>query len=447
MPGLRELAERTPPRRERYVDLLRAFAILIVVLGHWMVVVVTGGARGLDGFSALAVLPWGRPITWLVQVMPVFFMVGGFANAASLTSRTRRGGDVQDWLLDRSARLVRPTTALLVTLAAAALIARLAGVDPAQVGQAVWLARIPLWFLLAYLVVVFLTPLMHRLHRRAGLAVPLVLVGLVAAGDVARLAFDAPTLQLGNYLFAWLAVHQIGFAWQDGTLPVRPTVAVPLLVGGAAAAVLLTVAGPYPVSMVDVPGAPFGNLSPPTLALLALATAQLGLVLLLRDAGNRRMRRLGPWMAVIAVNSVILTVLLWHMSAFVLVAAAVYASGLFPLPQPPGDTGAWLLWKLPWLAVLFLVLGALVAVFGRIERRGMRRGRRGAVTTRRWWTPKALGRPRPRATATTAGYAACVLGLLGMANASSADHGPFGLPTAALASFLAGAALLHAARA
>ncbi|MBA4860916.1 acyltransferase [Streptomyces sp. PSKA54] len=443
MHGLRGLAERTPPRRERYIDLLRALAILIVVLGHWMVIVVTGGARGLDGFSALEVLPWGRPITWLGQVMPVFFMVGGFANAASLISHTRGGGDVADWLLDRSARLVRPTTVLLVTLAAAALIARLAGVDPAQVGRAVWLASIPLWFLLVYLVVVFLTPLMHRLHRRAGLVVPLVLVGLLAAGDVARLAFDAPTLQLGNYLFAWLAVHQIGFAWQDGTLPARPRVAVPLLVGGAAVAVLLTVAGPYPISMVDVPGTSFRNLSPPTLALLALATAQLGLVLLLRDTAERRLQRLGPWMAVIAMNSVILTVLLWHMSAFVLVAAVVYASGLFPLPQPPGDTAAWLLWKLPWLVVLFTVLGALVAVFGRFEKRGMRRG---AVTSRNWWTPRALGRPGLRATATTVGYAASVLGLLGVAVAGPADHGPLGLPTAALAIFLAGAALLRAAR-
>ncbi|MBX9394209.1 acyltransferase [Streptomyces sp. TRM72054] len=443
MPGLRELAERTPPQRERYVDLLRALAILIVVLGHWTVIVVTGGADGLDGFSALQVLPWGRPITWLVQVMPVFFMVGGFANAASLTSHTRRGGDVTDWLLDRSARLVRPTTALLVTLAAAALTARLAGVDPRQVGQAVWLASIPLWFLLVYLVVIFLTPLMHRLHRRARLVVPLVLVGLVAAGDVARLAFDAPMLQLGNFLFAWLAVHQIGFAWQDGTLPVRPGVAVPLLVGGAGLAVLLTVTGPYPVSMVDYAGMPLRNLSPPTLALLALATAQLGLALLLRDAGDRWMQRLGAWMAVIAVNSVILTVLLWHMSAFVLVAAAAYASGLVPLPQPPGDTGAWLLWKLPWLVVLFAVLGALVALFGRIERRGLRRG---DLTSRSRWTPRALGRPGLRATATTAGYAACVLGLLGVADAGPADHGPFGLPTAALAGFLAGAALLRGAR-
>lgn len=212
MHGLRELAEGTPPERERYIDLLRALAIVIVVLGHWTVIVVTGGADDLDGFSALEVLPWGRPITWLLQVMPVFFLVGGFANAASLTSRTRGSGDAGDWLLDRSARLVPPTTVLLVTLAAAALVARLAGVDPVQVGRAVWLASLPLWFLLVYLVVVFLTPLMHHLHRRVGLVVPLVLVGLVAAGDVVRMVFDASAPQLGNYLFAWLAVHQIGFA-------------------------------------------------------------------------------------------------------------------------------------------------------------------------------------------------------------------------------------------
>jgi hypothetical protein len=250
-------------------------------------------------------------------------------------------------------------------------------------------------------------------------------------------------LQRGNYLFAWLAVHQIGFAWQDGTLPARPRVAVPLLVGGVAVAMLLTVVGPYPISMVDIPGTPLRNLSPPTLALLALATAQLGLVLLLRDAGERRLQRLGPWMAVIAVNSVILTVLLWHMSAFVLVVAAVHASGLFPLPQPPKDTGVWLLWKLPWLVVLFTVLGALVAVFGRVETRGLRRG---AATSHSRWTPTALGRPWLRAIATIFGYAACVLGLLGVTVAGPADRGPLGLPTVALAVFLAGAGLLRAGR-
>ncbi|WP_212910016.1 acyltransferase [Streptomyces sp. TS71-3] len=443
MHRLHEIAERTPPGRERFIDLLRAVAILIVVLGHWMVIVVTGGDGGVHGFSALEVLRWGRPITWLVQVLPVFFIVGGFANAASLTSHLRGGGGAGDWLLDRSARLVRPTTALLVTLAAAALVAHLAGADSDVVGRGVWLATIPLWFLLVYLVVVFLTPLTHRLHRRAGPAVPAALVVLVAAGDTARLAFDVPALQMGNYLFAWVAMHQMGFAWQDGTLPVRPRVAVPLLVTGAGAAVLLTVAGPYSISMVDFPGEHLRNLAPPTLALTSWATAQLGLVLLLRDAGERFLKRRVPWTAVIAVNAVILSVLLWHLTALVLVIAAVSGLGLLPLPRPPQHTGAWLSWKPLWLALSLTVLVALLAVFGRIETRGLRRAR----APRAWWTPAVLGRPRPRAAATVAGYAACVLGLLGVAVAHPTHRGPLGLPAAALATFLAGAALLRAARA
>jgi hypothetical protein len=64
---LRVVAERTPPRRERRVDLVRAVAILIVVLGHRMVVVATGEAHGVGGASVLEVLVWGRPITWLFQ--------------------------------------------------------------------------------------------------------------------------------------------------------------------------------------------------------------------------------------------------------------------------------------------------------------------------------------------------------------------------------------------
>jgi len=32
-----ELAAKTPPERNRYVDLLRAVSILVVVVGHWLI--------------------------------------------------------------------------------------------------------------------------------------------------------------------------------------------------------------------------------------------------------------------------------------------------------------------------------------------------------------------------------------------------------------------------
>jgi hypothetical protein len=438
---LRELAERAPPGRERQVDLLRAVAITAVVTGHWLLIVVEPTDGGLVGHSALAELAWAYPLTWLFQVMPVFFMVGGFANAASLASHRRAGRPATGWLLDRSARLVPPTTALLVALAAGALVSRVAGADPDLIGTAVWLASLPLWFLVVYLGMVFLTPVTHALHRRAGLAVPVLLLLPVLAGDVLRLRYGEEAFGYGNFLFAWLAIHQTGYCWQDGRLPARPRYAVPVLAGGAAALVGLTLLGPYPVSMVTVPGAAVQNSSPPTLALVALATTQLGLVLLVRNPVERWLRRTGPWTVVVAVNTVVLTLFLWHMGAAVIATAGLYLTGL--LPSPPVGSAAWLWWRIPWLAILAVVLAGLVAVAGRIE---TRTGAPRPGPTLPLRLADGLRHDRPRAVVVTGGYLAAMLGLLWQAAAGDAYHGPFGLPTGSLVLFLAGAGALWLAR-
>ncbi|MEH1015042.1 acyltransferase [Micromonospora sp. CPCC 206060] len=455
---LRQLADRTPATRERYVDLLRVVAIAMVVLGHWTVTVIGYDAAGRPtGRSALPDLPWAYPLTWLVQVMPVFFLVGGFANAASLTAHRRRGGAPTDWLLDRAARLLRPTTALLLTLTAAAAVAWIRDIGADQIRTVVWFATIPLWFLSAYLAVVALAPVMYPLHRRFGLAVPLVLVALVAAGDLARFA-GAGGLAAGSYLFGWLAVHQVGFAWHDGRLRPGPRTGLPLLAGGSTALLLLTVVGPYPVVMLAVPGARLDNASPPSLALLAVATAQLGLILALRDPAERWLHRRRPWLVVIAVNAVVLTIFLWHLSATVLLVGVLDALHL--LPTPPVGTAAWFAWRLPWLLLLSLVLAGPVAVFGPVEARAARRRPPGDTPGSLHGTPGAPGdtanrpgdtargpHPGPvRAALTVVAFAAALAGLLINSMTPKAAPEPLGVPVAALAVYLAGAAVLRLLR-
>lgn len=421
MRQIRELAGDTPAHRNRHADLLRAIAIAAVVTGHWLAVYVTYDGT-LQGGSVLDTVPWARWLTWLFQVMPIFFLVGGFAGAASLTSHRERGGTAVSWMLVRTGRLVRPTTMLLAVLTVSALAARVAGVDSELVGTGVWLAAIPLWFLVAYLAVVALTPLMYGLHRRYGLAVPILLTVLVGVGDVARMAGGVPFVGDANYLLAWLAVYQLGFSWQDGRLPAERSTGLPLALAGLVALVSLTVPGPYPVSMVGQ------NTSPPTLALLALAATQTGLALWLQPGADRWLRRPRPWTVVVAVNSVIMTVFLWHMTAAALGVLALYPTGV--LPNEPAGSPAWLLLRVPWLLVLALILAALVAVFGPVERR-------------------PGGRPDPRGAPVLpalAGMAAVLGGLLTAAVAGPGDHGPAGMPTAALIAYFAGAALLRHAR-
>lgn len=426
---MRRLAERPPPHRERHVDLLRAVAIVVVVVGHWLAIYVTHHGKGFQGTSTLQVVPWTRPLTWLFQVMPLFFLVGGFANAASLTSHLGRGGNATGWVLGRAGRLLRPTTTLLGGLAMAAMTAGILGADPALIGVAVWLASIPLWFLVAYIAVVVLTPPMYALHRRAGLAVPIVLAVLVGVGDLARLALAVPYVGKANFLLAWLAVHQLGFAWQDGRLPSRRSVAAPMTVAGFTALVLLTVVGPYPVSMVGFEGERVQNTSPPTLALLALAVTQAGIALWTRDRGNRWMRRLGPWTVVVAVNSVIMTLFLWHMTAVVIGVPVLYGTVMMPDATP--GSALWLLLRIPWLACLALILALLVAIFGRFERgTGQRADPVGAV------------RGLPAAALTVAGAVAVLAGILSLALAGSGYHGPVGLPVGVLVSYFGGVAVL-----
>jgi peptidoglycan/LPS O-acetylase OafA/YrhL len=437
--GLRRLAERTPASRQRFIDLLRAIAIVAVVLGHWLVTVVEYEDGELTGRSALPDLRWAHPITWLVQVMPIFFLVGGYANAASLSSHYRSGWHAGDWLVHRSARLVRPSTALILTLAVGAGVARLFGLDPQRVRLAVWTASIPLWFLSVYLVVVALAPLMWTLHRRFGVAVPLVLLVLVAAGDLARL-YDHDVWGNGSFLFGWLAVHQIGFFWREGRLPTSPRTLWSILVGALAVLLLLVVPGPYPVSMINVPGERLHNMSPPSLALIALFAAQLAIALLVWRPAERWLRRARPWMTVIAVNAVALTVFLWHMTAAIVVALVLHVAGV--LPTPTAGSGEWWAWRLPWLAMLTIVLAILVAIFGHIEWSAVRRTER-----RPQWMPgplaAALARPTPRLLLALVGFGAVAFGLLDNNLLPRSEPAPLGIPTMALIGYLIGAILLR----
>jgi peptidoglycan/LPS O-acetylase OafA/YrhL len=365
------VAAATPAHRDRYVDLLRAAAILAVVTGHWLAAAVIVQDGRLGGVNALEVLPWARPLTWLFQVMPVFFLVGGYANAASWSSHQRRGGAGVSWVRSRMFRLLRPTAVFVVVLAGAAGLGRVVGLDPDIVADAAWVAAIGLWFLAVYIAVVALAPIVISRQRRWGHGRTIVLlVAWVAVADLSRLVFEVPYFAWSTYFLAWLAVHQLGVAWRDKALTRSRWTAWLLSGGGVLSLLLLTGLGPYAVSMVGTVGPGLANTAPPTLALLALVATQTGLILLLRDPVERWLAKPRPWAAVVAINSVVLTVYLWHMVPIVVVAPALVLTGV--LPQYPIGSTAWLLLRLPWLLSLAIVLILLVAVFARGERTRLR---------------------------------------------------------------------------
>ncbi|MFZ4269529.1 acyltransferase family protein [Streptomyces arboris] len=369
---VRVLAEATPDTRDRYVDLLRVASLGAVVLGHWMMAAVTPDGVG----NLLAVVPALQPLTWLLQVMPVFFFVGGFAHALSYRSllRKRPEGSTDSvyaaFLRARLQRLLRPTMVFVLVWGVAALLIQLLGGGGGLTGVTLRLVTQPLWFIGIYLAMVAFTPPLLRLHERYGWGAFAGLAGAAAAVDVLRFAAGVPYVEFLNFAFVWLAVHQLGFLRADGRLGVGPGLATlrrPALLagGGLITAVTLVAAGPYPLSMVGMPGEKVSNMAPPTLALLCHGLWLVGAVELLRAPAARLLARPRAWRTVVAANGVAMTAFLWHLTAMLGVYGAMLALDL-PLPEPA--TAAWWAQTPLRLAVAAALTAVLVAAFRTFER-------------------------------------------------------------------------------
>ncbi|MFD9034256.1 acyltransferase [Streptomyces sp. NPDC059567] len=352
--GARELAAATPATRDRYVDLLRVASLAVVVLGHWlMAAVTTDGSVG----NLLAVVPELQVATWALQVMPVFFFVGGFSHALAHRSRPRYAA----FLRARLQRLLRPTMVFVGVWGAVALVIQLFGADAGLTGVALRLVTQPLWFIGIYLAMVAFTPPLLKLHERWGWGAFAALAGGAVAVDVLRFALDVPFVEFLNFAFVWLAIHQLGFLRADGMIRLPGVLAA----GGLLGAGLLVALGPYPLSMVGMPGEKVSNMAPPTLALLAHGLWLVGAVELLRGPGARYAARAGVWHKVVAANGIAMTAFLWHLTAMLGVYGALLA---FDVTLPAPATGAW--WaQLPLrIAAAAVLTGLLVAAFRRFER-------------------------------------------------------------------------------
>ncbi|OWA22080.1 acyltransferase family protein [Streptomyces sp. CS057] len=372
--SVRELAGATPATRDRYVDLLRVASLGAVVLGHWLMAAVTPDGVG----NLLAVVPALQPLTWLLQVMPVFFFVGGFSHALSYRSLLRKrpegpegaerpegseGSVYSAFLRARLQRLLRPTMVFVLVWGAAALLVQLLGGGGGLTGVTLRMVTQPLWFIGIYLAMVAFTPPLLRLHERYGWGAFAGLTGAAVAVDVLRFAAGVPYVEFLNFAFVWLAVHQLGFLRADGRIHLRR--AALLAGGGLVTATALVAFGPYPLSMVGMPGEKVSNMAPPTLALLCHGLWLVGAVELLRAPAARLLERPRVWRTVVAANGVAMTAFLWHLTAMFGVYGAMLALDV-ELPAPA--SAAW--WaQVPLRIALAAALTAgLVAAFRTFER-------------------------------------------------------------------------------
>lgn len=360
----------TPPDRDRAIDGLRALAICGVVVGHFLVMALTVGApdRALHVTSPLSWLPAFAPLSWVLQMLGLFFLVGGYSAAKSLARADAYGG----WAGRRMRRLVRPVVVVVVALIVALPVLWLAGVPAGTLRTTVVLVVQPLWFIGIYAVITALTPAAVAMVSRLGAWAALPGFVIVAVVDLLRYgpwqAALPGWLGLVNLLPGWSFAYLLGVAWARGRIGRRGALA--LAVGGAAAMLLLVGCLGYPASMVGVPGTGRTNAHPPSLLVLALAAVQCGVAIMLHDRlGALLRRRPGLWAAVALANLSAMTIFCWHQVALMTLSGAALAlapGGLPGLHDAPVDLG-WVAHRLAWLPVYVATLAAYVAVARRFE--------------------------------------------------------------------------------
>lgn len=371
MPSLDELVAQTPATRNRYVDFLRVVAILVVALGHWLLAAVVVRDGSLVPNALLNIASWTHPLTWVFQVMPIFFVVGGYSNALSWRSARGRGLGYAVWLRSRLLRLGSPVVPLLIVWLTICTNAYAAGVPGGTLRTASQVALVPTWFLAAYVLVVATTPVALRLWERFGWAS--IVGGLLVGGLVDWVSLGGGIMGSGvflvgfaNYLIVWGVVHQLGFAWRDGRLEGTGRRILLAAIGFGVLA-LMVWRLPYPISMIGVDTIAVNNSYPTRVTLGLLGLGQAGVLLLLEPVLQRWLQRPGPWKATILVSSRIMTLYLWHLTAMVLVIGLSLLAGGIGLQAEP-LTGTWWALRPVWYAVLIVVTLGFIAVMGRFEK-------------------------------------------------------------------------------
>ncbi|MGN6425759.1 MAG: acyltransferase family protein [Leifsonia sp.] len=354
-------APSAPARaRDGSVDLVRAVCLGVVVVLHALMVGVSVGPHGLvlenaleawDGFPALA---------WVAQVMPLFFILGGFSAYGQWTRLHAAGAGYGDYLASRLRRLLAPAATALVATTVLLAALTLSGVPAAVVATAGFRLGQPLWFLGVYVLCTAAVPLLAEAHRRR----PLVAIALLAAAalgvDVLRETTGVTAIGFANLVFVWLLVQQLGFWLASGRLDgMRRRSLLALAVAGVAAVAGGAACGLWSLDL-------YADLNPPATALAAFGVAQLALFQVLRPRLRTAAARPALARAIGAVNARAMTVYSWHMLALIGLAGLLLLAGI-ALPVPL--SADWWATRPLWLLAAVAAVTVLVAVASRAERR------------------------------------------------------------------------------
>ncbi|MDQ0645728.1 acyltransferase family protein [Microbacterium murale] len=350
--------------RDTGIDFVRALCVLGVVVLHSLMVGVTVTDTGPLFANASDGSWWITPLSWVLQVMPLFFVIGGFAGYTSLLRAQQRGGTAREFVAARIHRLVLPAVVTIGVVGVALTVLLANGVPADLVATAGYRYGQPLWFLGVFLLCQVLLPLFAAAHRRA----PWITIGLLVAAAVAvdavRDATGIDGVGFVNLAFVWLALQQLGFFFADGRID-SLTRRTRTVIGVAAVAALVAtfVTGVYSPDLI-------ANINPPTTSLLLVGVAHTMVLSLMRDRLAAWSTRPLPTRFRTFVTPRAMTIYLWHMPVLLAMAGASAVFSLttgMALPTP--SSFEWWMTRPLWLVTVVALTAGLALLLAGIEAR------------------------------------------------------------------------------
>lgn len=360
-------AAQTPPDRDRIIDAARAVSLVVVVAGHAIMGVVTWKYGVPRVGNLLAAYPWTQALTWILQIVPLFFFAGGAANTISWEKHVARGGTFAEWMWQRVERFLRPLWTYLIIMGVVAAI--VSAFAPARIAAPLMHLTTQLfWFLGSYIFVTALTPIFKPATPWQGAFRTFSLLIACALIDVLRFFQGFPNpVGLVSFVLVWTVPAYLGSLWARGTLQkCSPVFFIMVLAFNLATNTLLIRFGPWPISLVGMPGDLVSNMAPPTVVLAVHSVNWVLVVALLRNPLATVLAREKTWQRVTWVNLVAMTLYLWHLPVLVLLIVISHLVGMdrptrigpagHPIPDGwtfvSGSFGFWVIFAfLVWAAV------------------------------------------------------------------------------------------------
>ena len=334
--------------RDRVADLVKATALLLVMCAHSL-----AWTKLPDGSMSniLDVAPHLFMLTWLFQILPLFFFIAG-SGLTSLISQptTARYLGRMDRLLTPASMLLLVTFVLTIAIGTfhKDAITNAAGLLPVQLT----------WFLGVYVCIVALTPILAKVSA----SIPMIVGWLAAIGaiDLVRINISESFGWI-NLILVWALFAILGLRIKEIRALPRGYLAAGM-VGCILAATGLIIVGPYSPALISTTAVQgISNLAPPTIVLAFAGMAQICALALLWPSLEHFIHKDNRWIPVAIFATRAMQLYLYHMLFLAVGIAIIYVVGGNP-------TTLGFIWWCQHIAVALVAIGTVWILAPRFAR-------------------------------------------------------------------------------